>query len=251
MKFINYFRMLYYLSFILILICISLIYIIINIDIVEGNFNTFKISGNGDMQTRSDTENLHSFASMINASSTYESNYVWGKDKFGDAIIPKFTDNYEFHSESKDKKWQNAYRISSTHADYLVSWTATKLTGDDSFASTITMETSAEGNKNYDAHIKVDTRDGSAKIEGRVYNYISGKPATEMEVSLVGSFIFDHQLNISQEPYTPENWLGSCESMNRDVFVDELGIYILPKNTDQYNYTYDGKNIIPSINQSR
>jgi len=88
--------------------------------------------------------------------------------------------------------------------------------------------------------IQFDTRDGNATIQGRVYNAVKGRPATLEELDAVGKYLLNTHLNVSLAPITPEDWLGVCESLDKDVNMPE-GIYILPMNDSKYNYTLTGE----------
>jgi hypothetical protein len=94
-----------------------------------------------------------------------------------------------------------------------------------------------------------DTRDGLATIQGRVYNSENGRPATIEELDAVGKYLLNTHLNVSNKPIVQESWLNFCEGLDQDVNMPD-GIYILPVNDSNYNYTLVGGKIIRSLNMS-
>jgi len=87
------------------------------------------------------------------------------------------------------------------------------------------------GGENFDSIIQFDTRDGNATIQGRVYNAAEGRPANLEELDAVGKYLLNTHLNVSNEPITPDGWLGFCRDLDKDMILDPTipdGIYIAP-----------------------
>jgi len=144
--------------------------------------------------------------------------------------------------------YKDQYVVKASGAGYKHSYQATKISGDFSGSgeSTVSMET---GVQSLDSLVLMD---GNATFRGRIINGQTGRPATEAEMDAVGEYIFRSYLNISDEIKEPDDWLGFCDRMNRDmILADEVGaIYVLPENNSRYNYGYDAesKTIIPQLN---
>jgi hypothetical protein len=202
------------------------------------NVNEFNVYGQGTSQIRNDMPSASDFASAENSDIIYQSKYEWGKE-----MPTAFTSSFLISTSTSDGTWRNAYRVKSAGAGHKVSFEATKISGTAEFASEIRLEATEASGENYDSKIKFDTRDGNATIEGRVYNSVNGRPATVSELSAVGKYLLEHHLNVSEPEITPEDWLGFCERVNRDMILDPslAGIWIAPLNTSEHNYVYDPK----------
>jgi len=209
----------------------------------SGSANTLDTSlvGTGTMGIRHDSEHSADTAMAENASIMYDYSRTWGQD------IAVETAKSQFVVTSAKGGYKTQYAVKGSGADHKVEYTATKITGDASFASEITLTATEAGGESFDSMIWFDTRDGLANITGRVLNSIEGRPATIEEIDPVGQFLLNTHLNVSNEPITPESWLEFCNGLDQDVNMPE-GIYILPVNDSKYNYTLvDGK-IIRSLN---
>ena len=216
----------------------------------SGSANTLDTSmvGTGTMDYRHDSEHSSDIAMAENASIMYDYSRTWGQD------VAVETAKSQFVVTSAKGGYKTQYAVKGSGADHKVDYKATKISGDASFASEISLSATESGGENIDSMIWFDTRDGLATIQGRVYNNTEGRPATIEELDAVGKYLLNTHLNVSKEPIVPESWLGSCEELNRDMILDPTvpdGLYILPANDSKYNYTLvDGK-IIRGLNISQ
>lgn len=216
----------------------------------SGSANTLDTSmvGTGTMNYRHDSEHSADIAMAENASIMYDYSRTWGQD------VAVETAKSQFVVTSAKGGYKTQYAVKGSGAGHKVDYRATKISGDASFASEISLSATESGGENVDSMIWFDTRDGLATIQGRVYNNSEGRPATIEELDAVGKYLLNTHLNVSKEPIVPESWLGSCEELNRDMILDPTvpdGLYILPANDSKYNYTLvDGK-IIRGLNISQ
>ena len=216
----------------------------------SGSANTLDTSmvGTGTMDYRHDSEHSADIAMDENASIMYDYSRTWGQD------VAVETAKSQFVVTSAKGGYKTQYAVKGSGAGHKVDYRATKISGDASFASEISLSATESGGENVDSMIWFDTRDGLATIQGRVYNNSEGRPATIEELDAVGKYLLNTHLNVSKEPIVPESWLGSCEELNRDMILDPTvpdGLYILPANDSKYNYTLvDGK-IIRGLNISQ
>lgn len=216
----------------------------------SGSANTLDTSmvGTGTMDYRHDSEHSADIAMAENASIMYDYSRTWGQD------VAVETAKSQFVVTSAKGGYKTQYAVKGSGAGHKVDYRATKISGDASFASEISLSATESGGENVDSMIWFDTRDGLATIQGRVYNNSEGRPATIEELDAVGKYLLNTHLNVSNAPIVPESWLGSCEELNRDMILDPTvpdGLYILPANDSKYNYTLvDGK-IIRGLNISQ
>jgi hypothetical protein len=209
----------------------------------SGSANTLETSliGTGTMGVRHDSVHSGDVAMAENASIMYDYSRTWGAD------VPTETAKSQFVVTSGKGGYKTQYAVKGSGADHKVEYTATKISGDASFASEISLSATEAGGENFDSMIWFDTRDGLANITGRVLNSIEGRPATIEEIDPVGKYLLNTHLNVSNEPITPEGWLDFCNGLDQDVNMPE-GIYILPVNDSKYNYTLEDGKIIRSLN---
>ena len=233
-------RKYFYTSCILAVVCLLVtIYTVA----VGGAGNTLDTSmvGTGTMNYRHDSEHSADIAMAENASIMYDYSRTWGPD------VPMETAKSQFVVTSAKGGYKTQYAVKGSGADHKVDYKATKISGDASFASEITLTATESGGESFDSMIWFDTRDGLATIQGRVYNNSEGRPATIEELDAVGKYLLNTHLNVSNEPITQAGWLEFCGELDQDVNMPE-GIYILPVNDSKFNYTLvDGK-IIRSLN---
>ena len=233
-------RKYFYTSCILAVVCLLVtIYTVA----VGGAGNTLDTSmvGTGTMNYRHDSEHSADIAMAENASIMYDYSRTWGPD------VPMETAKSQFVVTSAKGGYKTQYAVKGSGADHKVDYKATKISGDASFASEITLTATESGGESFDSMIWFDTRDGLATIQGRVYNNSEGRPATIEELDAVGKYLLNTHLNVSNAPILPEDWLGFCSGLDQDVNMPE-GIYILPVNDSKYNYSLvDGK-IVRSLN---
>jgi hypothetical protein len=211
----------------------------------SGSANVLDTSmiGTGTMNYRHDSEHSSDVAMAENASIMYDYSRTWGQDVE--------TATSQFAVTSAKGGYTTQYSVKGSGAGHKLEYTATKVSGNASFASTINLSATESGGESLDSMIWFDTRDGLATIQGRIYNNSNGRPATIEELDAVGKYLLNTHLNVSYEPMTPEGWLNFCEGLDRDMILDPSvpeGIYIVPVNDSKYNYSLvDGK-IIRSMN---
>ena len=233
-------RKYFYTSCILAVVCLlTTIYLIA----VSGAGNTLDTSmvGTGTMDYRHDSEHSADIAMAENASIMYDYSRTWGQD------VAVETAKSQFVVTSAKGGYKTQYAVKGSGADHKVDYRATKISGDASFASEITLTATESGGENFDSMIWFDTRDGLATIQGRVYNNSEGRPATIEELDAVGKYLLNTHLTVSNAPILPEDWLGFCSGLDQDVNMPE-GIYILPVNDSKYNYTLVDGEIVRSLN---
>lgn len=211
----------------------------------SGSANTLDTSmvGTGTMNYRHDSEHSADIAMAENASIMYDYSRTWGQD------VPMETAKSQFVVTSAKGGYKTQYAVKGSGADHKVDYKATKISGDASFASEITLTATEAGGESFDSMIWFDTRDGLATIQGRVYSSENGRPATIEELDAVGKYLLNTHLNVSNEPIVQESWLNFCEGLDQDVNMPD-GIYILPVNDSNYNYTLVGGKIVRSLNMS-
>ena len=214
----------------------------------SGNVLDTSIVGTGTGSIRHDSEHSADLAMAENASIIYDYSRSW--DDNDNIEVAKS----QFVVTSANGGYKTQYLVKGSRAGHKVEYRATKIAGNASFASEISMSATEAGDESLDSMFWLDTRDGLATIRGRVYNYDGRRPATIEEIDQVGRYLLNSHLNVSKEPIVPESWLGSCEELNRDMILDPTvpdGLYILPANDSKYNYTLvDGK-IIRGLNISQ
>ncbi|MFA5457725.1 MAG: hypothetical protein WC261_08865, partial [Synergistaceae bacterium] len=186
----------------------------------SGSANTLDTSmvGTGTMNYRHDSEHSADIAMAENASIMYDYSRTWGQD------VPMETAKSQFVVTSAQGGYKTQYAVKGSGADHKVDYRATKISGDASFASEITLTATEAGGESFDSMIWFDTRDGLATIQGRVYSSENGRPATIEELDAVGKYLLNTHLNVSNEPIVQESWLNFCEGLDQDVNMPD-GIY--------------------------
>ncbi|MCK9569617.1 hypothetical protein M0R72_11810 [Candidatus Pacearchaeota archaeon] len=236
-------RKYFYASCFLAIFCLTLAIIAIG-ESGQANVIQQSIMGHGDLYTRHDSRSASDLVISDNATVVYQGSRDWEGDE------QTFRSSY-IVSGAKGG-YQNQYVVKASGAGYKHEYRATKIMGDFSGSSEISLTVNDDGAENLDSLILMD---GNATFQGRIHNGQSGKPLAEEELDAVGKFVLRSYLNISEEIETPDNWLGFCDSLNRDmILADEVGaIYVLPENNSRYNYGYDveSKTIIPQLNVTR
>jgi hypothetical protein len=163
-----------------------------------------------------------------NASVMYDYSRKWGAE--GSSDPETATSSFIITGGKGGHKTQ--YAVHGSGAEHKVEYRATKISGDVSFASEITLTANEAGGENFDSVIEFDTLNGNATIRGRVYNSKEGRPATIEELDAVGRYLLNHHLNVSSIPITPDSWLDFCSLLNHDVPEMPDGIYIAPLGYD-------------------
>ncbi len=144
--------------------------------------------------------------------------------------------------------YKNQYVVKASGAGYKHTYQATKITGDFSGSgesSVIVLET---GTDSIDSLILMD---GNATFRGRVINGQTGEPVNEAEMEAVGEFVIRSYLNITEEIETPDDWLGFCGPVDKDLILSgdaNDGIYIIPLNDSKYNYVLQDGEIVRLLN---
>jgi len=236
------FKKYFYASLFLAVFCLILAIIAIG-ESGQANVIQQSIMGHGDLYTRHDSEGASDLAISDNATVVYQGTRNW------ESSSKEQTSSSSYIVSGAQGGYQNQYVVKSSGAGYKHEYRATKIMGDFSGSSEISLTVNDDGAENLDSLILMD---GNATFQGRIYNGQSGKPITEEELDAVGDFVLRSYLNISEEITKPEDWLGFCDRMNRDmILADEVGaIYVLPENNSRYNYRYDpeSRTIIPQLN---
>lgn len=210
----------------------------------EANVLDSSLAGTGTMDYRHDSQHSSDRAMAENATILYRYSRTWGAD------VPTEAATSNFIISSGQGGYKTQYSVQGSGANHKVEYRATKISGDASFVSEITLTATEAGGQNFDSVIEFDTRSGNATIKGRVYNSTAGRPATMEELDAVGKYLLNTHLNVSLKPITPEDWLGFCQALDQDVNMPD-GIYILPANNSQYNYTLLAGKIVRLLNTSR
>ena len=209
----------------------------------QANSLDTSITGTGTSDIRHDNEHSADKAMADGASIIYDYSRKWCVE--GEA--EKATSSFIVSGGTGGYKTQ--YAVKGSGAGHKVDYRATKISGDGSFASEITLSGNEAGGEDFDSVIEFDTLSGNATIHGRVYNETAGRPATSEEIDLVGKYILQTHLNVSTT-LTPDNWLGFCGELDRDMILDSAtrGIWIAPLNDSQYNYIWDSGKVSRQLN---
>jgi hypothetical protein len=240
---VNVFRFCFFLS--LSLAAVYLALFILSIGGMPGEANSLdtSLSGTGTADLRHDNERSSDRAMAEDAAIMYDYSRKWGvKDKAETATS-------SFIVSGGTGGYKTQYAVKGSGAGHKVDYRATKISGDSSFASEITLSGNEAGGENFDSVIEFDTLSGNATIRGRIYNQTAGRPATTEEIDAVGKYILQTHLNVSTS-LTPDNWLGFCGELDRDMILDPsmIGIWIAPLNDSQYNYVWDGAKVSRQLN---
>lgn len=233
-------------SYLLQLLIIAIV--VFAISNVLSNVLEESISGSGTIHSQ------HMSASASDDAGAKDARYLQYKIErvWGPGQSASMKSDFSAEGTSSSGGHYNRYIVKSSGAGYKHQYRV-YFSGDFTGSSEVTL-TFAGATESLDSRFVLDSTRGNASFQGRIYNGRSGRPMTEAETDAVGSFIIDSYLNISQTEPIPEDWLGFCDAINRDI-SDELGlegIYILPANTSMYNYTIDvDGRVHRSLNTSR
>lgn len=216
-------RKYFYASCILATVCLlAIIYLVGTSGL--GNSLDSSLKGSGTMDIRHDNERSSDRAMAEGAAIMYDYSRKWGVEDEAETATSSFI------VSSGTGGYKTQYAVKGSGAGHKVDYRATKISGDASFASEITLTGNEAGGENFDSVIEFDVLSGNATIRGRVYNQTAGRPATTEELDAVGKYLLQTHLNVSTAPITPENWLGFCDSLNR--LIDPAiapGVYIAPE----------------------
>jgi hypothetical protein len=214
----------YYASVFLAIICFSCAIIAIG---VSGYANIVEqsIIGTGDLYTRHDSASASDLASVSNATAVYESKLEWESG----SKAQTFSSSFIVSGASSKGGFRNQYVVKASGAGYKHVYRATAISGEFAGSGEVSLTLGEDGAESLDSLILMDSRNGNATFQGRIYNSQSGRPVTAEEMDAVGRFVIRSYLNVSQPIVGPDNWLGFCESLDRDnILAHEGGFYVIP-----------------------
>ncbi len=191
----------------------------------EANVMEQSISGRGDLYTRHDSKSASDLASVENATLVYEAKREWS----GADDAQAFSSSFIVSGAQAAGGYRNQYVVKSSGAGYKHVYRATQISGDFAGSGEISLTIGEDGSESLDSLILMDSRNGNATFQGRIYGSEGGKPVTAEEMDAVGKFLMRSYLNITEPLVGPDNWLGFCESLNR--LIDPAvapGIYVAP-----------------------
>jgi len=216
-------RKYFYASCFLAIVCLlAIIYLVGTSGL--GNSLDSSLKGSGTMDIRHDNERSADRAMAEGAGVMYDYSRKWGVEDEAETATSSFI------VSSGTGGYKTQYAVKGSGAGHKVDYRATKISGDASFASEISLTGNEAGGENFDSVIEFDVLSGNATIRGRVYNQTAGRPATTEELDAVGKYLLQTHLNVSSTPITPENWLDFCRML--DHLIDPAiapGIYIAPE----------------------
>jgi hypothetical protein len=217
------FKKYFYASLFLAIICLILAIVAIG-ESGQANSLDTSLSGTGTADLRHDNDRSSDRAMAEGAAIMYEYSRKWGvKDE------PEIATS-SFIVSSGSGGYKTQYAVKGSGAGHKVDYRATKISGDASFASEITLTGNEAGGENFDSVIEFDVLSGNATIRGRVYNQTAGRPATTEELDAVGKYLLQTHLNVSTTPITPTGWLDFCAGLNRLIDPSIApGVYIAPE----------------------
>jgi hypothetical protein len=189
-----------------------------------GNSLDSSLKGSGTMDIRHDNERSADRAMAEGAGIVYDYSRKWGVTDEAETATSGFI------VSSGTGGYKTQYAVKGSGAGHKVDYRATKISGDASFASEISLTGNEAGGENFDSVIEFDVLSGNATIRGRVYNQTAGRPATTEELDAVGRYLLQTHLNVSSTLITPAGWLDFCAGLNR--LIDPAvapGIYIAPE----------------------
>lgn len=244
---VNIFRFCFFLSLSLAAVYLALFILSLGGTPGEANSLDTSLSGTGTADLRHDTERSSDRAMAEGAAIMYDYSRKWGVEDEAETATSSFI------VSGGTGGYKTQYAVKGSGAGHKVDYRATKISGDASFASEISLSGNEAGGENFDSVIEFDTLAGNATIQGRVYNQTAGRPATVEELDAVGKYLLQTHLNVSSTPITPDNWLGFCGELDRDMILDAStkGIYVAPTNDSTYNYVWNGEKVARQLNTTR
>lgn len=241
---VNIFRFCFFLSLSLSAVYLALFLLSLGGTPGEANSLDTSLSGTGTADLRHDNGHSSDRAMAEGSAIMYDYSRKWGVKDEAETATSSFIVSGGMGG------YKTQYAVKGSGAGHKVDYRATKISGDASFASEISLTGNEAGGENFDSVIEFDTLTGNATIRGRVYNQTAGRPATVEEIDAVGKYLLQTHLNVSSTPITPDNWLGFCGELDRDMILDpdSRGLYIAPQNDSQYNYVWDDDKLSKRIN---
>jgi hypothetical protein len=192
---------------------------------VDANVVEQSIMGTGDLYTSHDTAHASDLASAVNSTVVYQAKHEWDVP----GTPETFTSSYIVSGAQANGGFRNQYVVKSSGAGYKHVYRATAISGDFAGSGDVSLTTGGDGAESLDSLILMDSRSGNATFQGRIYNSQSGRPVTAEEMDAVGKFVIRSYLNVSQPIIGPDNWLGFCQSLDRDnILAQEGGFYVVP-----------------------
>jgi hypothetical protein len=190
-----------------------------------GNIIEQSIVGTGDLYTRHDSASASDLASVENATVAYEAKREW----LAGESEQTFSSSFLVSGASPKGGYRNQYVVKSSGAGYKHIYRATQISGDFAGQGDISLTIGEDGSERLDSLVLMDSRNGNATFQGRIYSSEGGRPITAEESDAVGKFLVRSYLNITTPLTGPDNWLGFCESLNK--LIDPAvapGIYVAP-----------------------
>jgi hypothetical protein len=217
-------RKYFYTSCFLAIICLILALVAIG---ESGYANTIEqtIIGKGDIYTRHDSQSASDLASAINSTLVYEAKREWT----GESESQQFSSSFIVTGAQASGGYRNQYVVKSSGAGYKHVYRATQISGDFAGQGDVSLTIGEDGAESLDSLVLMDSRNGNATFQGRIYSSVGGRPITAEEMDAVGQLMIRSYLNISQTIDKPVGWLDFCGSLNR--LIDPAvapGIYVAP-----------------------
>lgn len=217
-------RKYFYASCFLAIICLLAVVYLVG---TSGLGNTIEQSliGRGDVYSRHDSTSASDLASVVNATVAYEVTRKWE----GSGPAQTFSSSFIVSGASTKGGYRNQYIVKSSGAGYKHVYRATQISGDFSGSGTVSLTIGEGGAESLDSLILMDSRNGNATFQGRIYSSEGGRPITAEETDAIGQLLVRSYLNITQPLTGPDNWLGFCDSLNK--LIDPAiapGIYVAP-----------------------
>jgi hypothetical protein len=209
-----------------ILACVALVGIVLSIMSITGaNVIEQSISGTGDLYTRHDSASASDLASVENATVVYQAKREWEAG----SSAQTFSSSFIVSGATSKGGFRNQYVVKSSGAGYKHVYRATSITGEFVGSGEVSLTLGEDGAESLDSLILMDSRQGNATFQGRIYSSENGKPVTAEEADAVGRFMIRSYLNITQPITTPQGWLDFCASL--DKLIDPKiakNVYVAP-----------------------
>lgn len=190
-----------------------------------GNIIEHSIVGTGDLYTRHDSQSASDLASVANSTVVYEAKREWE----GTSTAQTFSSSFIVSGASAKGGYRNQNVVKSSGAGYKHVYRATAITGEFSGRGEVSLTLGEDGAESLDSLILMDSRQGNATFQGRIYSSENGKPVTAEESDAVGRFMIRSYLNITEPITTPAGWLDFCASL--DNLIDPKiakNVYVAP-----------------------
>jgi hypothetical protein len=199
--------------------------ILVLLSISGANIIEQSIVGTGDLYTRHDSASASDLASVVNSTVVYDAKREWESG----SSPQTFSSSFIVSGATSKGGFRNQYVVKASGAGYKHVYRATAITGEFAGSGDVSLTLGEDGAESLDSLILMDSRNGNATFQGRIYSSEDGKPVTAEESDAVGRFMIRSYLNITQPLTTPQSWLDFCSSLDKliDPKIAE-GIYIAP-----------------------